>query len=65
MESLSRGFLRELSSYSKIKGLHRMELMIHGEEEREGSLLHHAWNCSGILPLLITINDLERVQIVS
>lgn len=47
-----------------VKGLHRMEFMVHGEE-REESLLHHVWYCAGILPLLMTINDLERGQIVS
>jgi len=48
-----------------VKGLHRMEIMVHGEEEREESMLHHVWNCAGILLFLMTINDLERGQIVS
>lgn len=65
MESLSRGFLRELNSCGMVKGLHRMEFMVHGEEEREESMLHHVWYCAGILLFLMTINDLERGQIVS
>lgn len=42
-----------------------MEIMVHGEEEREESMLHHVWYCAGILLFLMTINDLERGQIVS